>query len=376
MHQIRPTNPMRDQVLSVPDLIREQIWELEARTRKILTTPEVFSLRQIILTGSGDSHIAAMAAEMAFNELAGISTLALCAMDVSRYRARYYDHEYPNHPLVIAISNSGEAARVVEATRRFNQAGGLTLALTANAESRLGSEAQRAVLLPNPSFLPSPGVRSYVLTLLALYLLAIRFGELRGRMTMDEAQALRQELEASASAIEQTVEQFDKALRKLVKDWAALDNFEFLGSGPGKGSAAYGAAKLLEAAGSHALYQDIEEWAHLQFFVARAQQTGTVLIAPSDSYALSRAIEISRLLETLQRPYRVLTDSQTNLFKNALQLPVRVREIFSPLVYMVPLALLAGYVADAQGQEYGRGNQAQWADSRNATSVKNSVIEA
>ena len=123
---------------------------------------------------------------------------------------------------------------------------------------------------------------------------------------MDEALALRQELEASASAVEQIIAQFDTALGKLAKDWAGLDNFEFLGSGPGKGSAAYGAAKLLEAAGSHALYQDVEEWAHLQFFVARAQQTGTVLIAPADSYALSRAVEIAGFLETLQRPYRVL----------------------------------------------------------------------
>ncbi len=376
MHQIRPTNPMRDQVMSLPGLIREQVWELEARTRKILTTPEVFSLRQIILTGSGDSHIAAMAAEMAFNELAGISTIALCAMDASRYRARFYDHQYPNDPLVVAISHSGEAARVVEAVHRFNRAGGLTLALTSNSESRLRSEARRTVLLPNPPFPPSPGIRSYILSLLGLYLLAIRFAELRGRATMDEAQALRQELEVSASAIEQTVEQFDTALRSQAKDWAALDNFELLGSGPGKSSAAYGAAKLLEAAGSHAVYQDVEEWAHLQFFVTRAQETGTVLIAPSDSHALSRAIEIARLLEKLQRPYRVLTDMQTAAFQNALQMPVRLREIFSPLVYMAPLALLAGYLADAQGQEYGRANQAQWADSRNAMSVQNSAIDA
>jgi glutamine---fructose-6-phosphate transaminase (isomerizing) len=321
MHPIRPTNPMRDQVLSLPDLIRQQIWEVETRTRKILTTPEVFSLRQIILTGSGDSHIAAMAAEMAFNEMAGIPTMALCAMDASRYRARYYEHQYPNHPLVIAISNSGEATRMVEATRRFNQAGGLTLALTANANSRLGSEAQRSVLLSIPAFAPSPGVRSYVMSLLALYLLAIRFGELRGRMTMDEAQALRQELEASANACVQTIEQLDSAICQLAKDWSGFDNFEFLGSGPAKGSAAYGAAKLLEAAGSHALYQDVEEWVHLHYFVAQPRQTATLLIASSDGYAFSRAVEVARFLQTLQRPYHILTDGQHDTFKNVLQLP-------------------------------------------------------
>jgi len=364
---------MRDQVLSLPALIREQVWEVEARTRKNLTTPEVFALRQIILTGSGDSHFAAMAAEAAFNELSGIPTFALRSIDASRYRARYYDHQYPNYPLVVAISNSGEVARVVEATQRFNQVGGLTLALTGNAESRLAQAARKFILIPNPPFNSAPGVRSYVMSLLALYMLAIRFAELKGRMTMDQAHERRKELEASADAIARTIEQLDSAICNLAEEWAALNNFEVLGSGPATGSAAYGAAKLLEAAGSHALHQDVEEWVHLQYFVAQAQQTGTLLLAPSDSPALSRAIEVSRFMDTLQRPYRVLTDGQA--FKNALQLPGGVREIFAPLLYAAPLALFAGYLADAQGQAYGRGSAGQWADSQNGAGVKNSAIE-
>src|SRR5260370_21954842 len=117
-------------------------------------------------------------------------------------------------------------------------------------ETGLGIETQRTVLVSTPTFAPAPGVRSYVMSLLALYLLAIRFSEVLGRITMDEAQDLRKELEASANAIEQAISHLDTALCELAREWAALDNFEILCSGPSKGSAAYGAAKLIEAAGS------------------------------------------------------------------------------------------------------------------------------
>src|SRR5258708_4444990 len=196
-----------------------------------------------------------------------------------------------------------------------------------------------------------------------------------GRITMDQAQEMRKELEASASAIEQSTTHLDTGLCELAQDWAALDNFEVLGSGPSKGSAAYGAAKLIEAAGSHALYQDVEEWAHLHYFVARAAQTGTLVIAPSQSLAVSRITEVVRYLDTLQRPYRVLTDGESKPDQKSLHIPAHVREMFSPIVHAAPLALFAGYVADAQGGEYGRGSQGQWADSANAMTVKNSAIE-
>ena len=86
-------------------------------------------------------------------------------------------------------------------------------------------------------------------------------------------------------------------------------------------------------------------------------------------------MEVTRFLKTLQRPYRVLTDVLAELVEHTLKLPERVQEMFSPIVYTVPLALLAGYLADASGEQYGRGSQGQWADSQNAVTVKDSAIE-
>jgi glucosamine 6-phosphate synthetase-like amidotransferase/phosphosugar isomerase protein len=337
------SNPMRDQVFSVPDLIREQIWLLEGRTRKIITTPEIYGTRRIVLTGSGDSFIGGMAAENAFIELAGIHTQALNAMQASRYDARDSQQQYPRNPLVLAVSNSGEVARVVEAVQHYTEQGALTVAITGNTESRLAIQAQRVIQLNIPPFTAAPGVRSYIVSLLALYLLAIRFGEVRNKYTMDEAMALRRELEAAADAVTVMIASLDEPLQKLAKEWSQFSNFELLGSGPDRSTAAYGAAKLLEAAGVHAIHQDIEEWVHLQYFVRDSHHTATFVICPENAGAFSRVLEIESLLKRLERPYQVLTaESCSRQFKNVLSVPAAVRPIFVPLVYSPILAFFAG----------------------------------
>jgi hypothetical protein len=52
----------------------------------------------------------------------------------------------------------------------------------------------------------------------------------------------------------------------------------FVGSGPAFGSAAFGAAKLVEAAGESAWRQDVEEWCHLEYF-CRETEMPTYLLS-------------------------------------------------------------------------------------------------
>ena len=60
------SNPMSRQVFSLPQLIREQYEDLEPKVRTVLTTPEIFNIQRIVLTGCGDSFAAGMAAKYAF----------------------------------------------------------------------------------------------------------------------------------------------------------------------------------------------------------------------------------------------------------------------------------------------------------------------
>lgn len=79
------SNAMCRQVWSLPELLRQQYGCLEPECRKALTTPEIFSIQRIVLTGCGDSHAAAMAVRYAFEALTGIPTEVVPAIELSRY---------------------------------------------------------------------------------------------------------------------------------------------------------------------------------------------------------------------------------------------------------------------------------------------------
>jgi glucosamine--fructose-6-phosphate aminotransferase (isomerizing) len=362
---------LRQQVLSLPQLIRDTTWEVENEARHALGTPDLLNLRLAVLTGSGDSYLAARAAQFAWQALGGVPTFADDAMTASRYRVYPITGGQRLRPLVVAVSNSGEVARVVEAARGARDAGAAVLAVSAGAGNRLAHAADAVLPVPAPAFPPAPGVRSYVMSLLGLFHLAIRLGEVRGRYTMDEAGDLRRQLEATADKIESTLDHAAQAASRIAQDWAAHGIVEFLGSGPGRASAGYGAAKVLEAAGVRGYDQDVEEFVHLQYFAADTT-VPAVLVAPTNSAAQSRVIEVAALLRTLGRPAATLSDEP--LLGHYLPHAPGVAEIWQPLLHVAPLALFADELMRMHGEEPGRGGRDRWADSVNGSTTRDSAI--
>ena len=51
-------NPMRRQIYSIEGLVEQIGKDVEKKTRTILSTPEIYSLKEILITGCGDSYCA------------------------------------------------------------------------------------------------------------------------------------------------------------------------------------------------------------------------------------------------------------------------------------------------------------------------------
>lgn len=366
-----PGDALSDQVFSLPQLIRDTTWEVEDRARHALSTPDLLNLRLAVLAGSGDSHVAARAGQFAWQALGAVPSFADEAMTAARYRLDPITGGQRLRPVLVAVSSSGEVARVVEAAQRARADGALVLAVTAAPDSRLAHAADTVLATTAPPFAPAPGVRSYAMSLLGLYHLAIRIGEVRGRYPMDEAGRLRRQLAGLADIIEAGLAETAKAALALAGRWAAHPGLDLLGSGPGRASADYGAAKLLEAAGVRALGQDIEEFVHLHYF-ATDTTIPALLIAPTNSAARTRALEVSTLLTALGRPVATLSDQP--LVGEHLPHAPDVPEIFQPLVQIAPLALLAAELMRLRGEEPGRGGRGGWSDSLDGATTRGSTI--
>jgi glucosamine--fructose-6-phosphate aminotransferase (isomerizing) len=354
-------NSMVAQVRSLPALIRELVPVLDDTVRKTLDHKLCLSVKRLYVTGCGDSHHAALAAELGFEALAGRPTEPMSALQFARYAAGYLPPTGPGTNLVIGVSVSGEVARTTEALRLARQAGARTLALTATPGSRVAEAAELVVLsttppFPDPPGVSTPGVRSYLANQLGLLLTAVRIGEVRGHLDWGAATAVRREILALADAAQRTVEACDQEASALAEEWQDAAEFVFVGGGPNYGTALFCAAKVLEASGDGAVGQDTEEWAHLQFF-ARTTATPTFFIT-AGGRDLSRATESALAAKAIGRRVVALAPASASALREVvprlLPLAEGVPEVFSPLLAAIPGALFAAYRAEVLREPFFR----------------------
>ena len=357
-------SPFLEQIYSLPDLVRESAEKLSSSSAGLVERIGGDDISQIVLTGCGDSHHAAIATRLAFQQLAGLPCHALTAMELARYQAGQLRLLKPGRTLVVGISASGQVSRTVEALELGKVAGATALALTGNHEGDLAGVADyvyhvadNQLLIRNKGVIV-PGTRSYFLSLLALYHLAIQFGMAREVKRSLKLGASISELQSLADLADQTIASCEPPVARLIDEWSDADRFVFCGSGPNYGTALFSAAKMIEAAGDTATGQDLEEWAHLQYF-ERQVDTPTVVISAAEHDG-DRAREITTAAKAIGRRVAMIAP-ETGAPNNELQGDQRlttagkVSECFSPLLTALPGLLLAAYRSQNISEPFFRG---------------------
>jgi len=354
-------NSMIAQVKILPELIRESVPVFDEAIRQTLDHEFCLSMNRLFITGCGDSHHAALNTELAFESLAGVPTEPMRSMQFSTYAVGYLPKAGPGMNVVMGISVSGEVARTVEGLRLAKKAGATTLALTGTPGSRVDEAGDKTIYstttpFPDPPGVHTPGVRSFAANQLALFLMAVRIGEVRGNLTTEEAGALRKEILSLADAVQETIEQCDPVAKDLAEAWKDAQEFVFSGNGPNFGTALFSAAKILEASGDSAMGQETEEWAHLQYF-ARAVSTPTFMIN-TGKRDLSRVIEVAIAAKQIGRRLVAIGPADNadflKLADAQMPFPGTVREAFTAMVAAIPGELFAAYRSDVIGEPFFR----------------------
>ena len=355
-------SPLLLQIDSLPELPATMIDHLVRKTADMLPAARCEQIRHVYLTGCGDSHHAAVNAELAFELFAGLPCRAATAMQFGRYLAPTLRENRPG-ALVVGVSASGVVSRTIEALDLARQGGALTVAVTGQRATPLARVADLVLPVKTPAFpdapegIVIPGARSYVASQLALYVLALHIGRERGHLSRGEARQLLEELADSADVMEVTIAANDSVARAVTAAWREAETFVFCGSGPNYGTALFSAAKLLEASGDAATGQDVEEWAHLDYF-ARRRATPTFLISAAQRDQ-SRALEIATAARTIGRRVAIIAPQSSALANTADQevlfpLADGLREAFSPLISCLPGLLFAAYRAALLDEPYFR----------------------
>ena len=161
-------------------------------------------------------------------------------------------------PLIVAVSNSGKVARLTEAVMRARKYGAFVLAITGDLESPLAKNSDRVLKLDIPKYPSAPGTRSYLVSLLALYLFSIRVGEVRGKYTMDKAKTMRLDILRQAETLDKIMPKLDAQMMELAEKWKDMHAYDFIGGGIDEATAFFSMAKVYEAIGKFAFYINTE----------------------------------------------------------------------------------------------------------------------
>ena len=356
-------NEISNQGPAIPAVIDSVQPQLEALDPSLFTSASHF-----YITGCGDSYFAGLAARYSFARHAGVPTEALEALEFGRYAAEFV----PPGSVVFAISNSGKATRSVEALVNGRLAGAHAVAITGNPEGWLAQEADTILdqsvrisgeLTGMPSNLAtgeedgksrrgSFGLVNYLASLTTLYLISIHTGVVRGRLNGRQADALRAELRSTSELIAETVRICTPAAEAYAEQVKDTSTYTILGSGPSLATCLFYAAKTYELPRVNGIAQELEEWAHEQFFIT-GPETQVMFIAPQGR-SVSRVRELLQTAQTMGATGVVVTDNSAPELASAadVTLPVAgsVSEMLSPLVYCVPGQLFATYLAKARGR--------------------------
>ncbi len=352
MEPMEPSVMVR-QVQDLPNVLREHTPAIDMRVRTILTPLEFLSVRRVFVVGDGDSYHAAMASELAFENIARIPCEPMSAQRFLDYGAEWMPVPNPNSTLVVGISASGKTQRVIQSMERARQFRALTIGLTGTEGSPLTKAADRPLSVQLPDLGPSPGIRTYSGSLMGLALLAIRLGEIKDRYHQTEANNLRQELADLATILEATIQATDAPARQAAAAFKDAPTMIWVGSGPSYGTAIFSAAKTVEAAAVFAVGQDLEEWWHVERFALPSNMPTFIVAPPGRSYW--RAVELVKTAKQMGRRLAAVVQENDQEIAPLVDFvfPVvgQVREEFSPLVYHVAGDLFASYLTEQLGRK-------------------------
>ncbi|HEY59153.1 MAG TPA: hypothetical protein G4N92_00470 [Anaerolineae bacterium] len=353
MKQMQP-EVMLKQIDDLGNLLRINFQEIDNNVKEAFSLDILKRIQRVYTVGDGDSWHASMSVEMAFGEFARLEYIPMCAMRFLEYGAEYIPMNFPSSNLVIGISASGSSTRVVQTMEKIQNINGeiVTACLVGNPDSKVANISRKVISAQIPSFGPSPGIRTYVASMLGLYALAIRIGEAKSHYTHDYANALRKEIVALSSFVDETAKSAVKPCKVAAKALKEAPFISFVGSGPSFGTAYFSSAKVVEAAGIFSVAQDLEEWAHVEGLAYPLDFPVYMICPPGKGYW--RAVKLARMITRFGHPLVVIGNSEDDSMKEVsdFYFPVqgKMQEVFSPLVYHVASNLFACYLAKELGR--------------------------
>jgi len=336
-----------EQPIVVAQTLRSYLRRLEETVSLPTEDFDLASVKRITIVACGTSFYAGMVAKYWFEQFARVPVDIDVASEF-RYRAPVLE---PGG-LALFISQSGETADTLAALRHARSEG-QKIAVVVNVPT--STMAREADLLLSTHAGPEIGVAStkaFTCQLAVLAALAANLARAKGRLTRDEERVIVRHLAEAPAALNGALA-YDEAIQAMAHHVAEARDVLYLGRGPDYPLALEGALKLKEISYIHAEGYAAGEMKHGPIALVD-DAVPIIVIAPSGPLFDKT---VSNMQEVQARGGKVVLISDYDGVEAAgegclatITMP-KVHPLIAPLVYAIPVQLLAYHVAVAKGTD-------------------------
>ncbi len=308
------------------------------------TDMDLSGIRRIVITACGSAYYAGCAAKYAIEKLCRIPVITELASEL-----RYSDPLMDSSTLLIVLSQSGETADTIAAMKECQHRGAKALAIVNVVGSTIAKLADYTLYTWAGPEIAVATTKGYTTQLTVLYLFALYAARKLGHLEDAEYKKLQGTLKALPKLLQQALD-MNPGLPQLAKKYHDNPSMFFIGRNTDYAVALEGALKMKEISYIHAESYAAGELKHGTIALIHEGQP-VIALCCNDSLTektMSNIVEVkARGAEVLAVAFRE-NQRIVSLADDMIFIP-KVSTLFSAAVEIVPLQLLAYYVAKENG---------------------------
>jgi len=334
---------IHEQSQALRDVLRTEQEYYDQFARKIAEADKVF------IVACGTSYHAGLVGSLALAKLAGINARVVIG---SEFSEEALDLVTPR-TVVLAISQSGETMDTLNAVRDA-KAKGATILSVLNV---LGSTLMRlSTVYIDQNAGPEVGVAStkaFTSQIAVLLRLATTLGKKKGQVSAKEIAEIETALHKTPGLIQSILNTKVDEIKKIAEELDKTSSLCYLGRGINVPTALEGRLKLLELSYVPAIAYPAGESKH--GFIALVEEGFPVIFVAPDDDGHKRII--GNIMEMKARGARIISvieegdEEIRDLSDRVVEIADSLPSLVTPLVYVVPLQLLAYYLSVIKGHD-------------------------
>jgi glucosamine--fructose-6-phosphate aminotransferase (isomerizing) len=303
--------------------------------------------REVFLVACGTSYHACLAASYMFSKLAFLGTYPVIASEFVEQHGKSVNID----STILAVSQSGETADTLAAVNCARQRAATILGLTNAIGSTLTRVSRVYIGQQSGPEIGVAATKTFSAQLSVLAQLALRLAKKRGKVSQDEMDFLAERLQKIPDIVETIIKTQEEKVKQIAKKYRDAKTFFFLGRGISTATAYEGRLKLMEIAYVPAIAFPAGESKHGPISLVEPGFP-VVFVCPKDE---THKTVIGNVMEMKARGAAIIAvveegdEEIKNLADDYVEVPKGIPEVLSPIPFVIPLQLLAYYMAVERG---------------------------